>query len=370
MKALSNFVGKCFIVSFFMMFVEVSLAQDVEIVSYIGKNSPLYELEKSLAQDLSELSYLKDGNSLMPSTPRIGSYYLTVDTPTPPVLKSIGWNINDPSKIEIVCDDASDNGIMSAYTQHSFHVISTMLSSITSPQWKLTLPLSDGNDEEIFLNDGGLSCTVPTIKDENKYNVNINGDIYGILDFSCTLNGCEIHAASYRLSLELKPRIEYVKIYKIVQHPELQTYDVFFEAKYMGADYITIDIEEEYGSWLRTKTIYEPYLTNGICEQITAPYQAWISFSVRNNYGVDTYTVELGPYGEVINTDIFNPGNSQIADIRDQKQVKYIEVYDINGAFIDTFNSISDLNANLRKGVYILKEVYSSGIITTKKYVK
>ena len=108
------------------------------------------------------------------------------------VLRELGWNVKDRPSVEIVCDEAGDNGIMSAYSRHSFHIRSDNPASITNPQWSLSLPLADGGVEKLTLNDNGLSCTVPAIENEERYKINVNGDIYASLDFSCQSNGTMI----------------------------------------------------------------------------------------------------------------------------------------------------------------------------------
>ncbi|MBP2691707.1 MAG: T9SS type A sorting domain-containing protein [Muribaculaceae bacterium] len=190
--------------------------------------------------------------------------------------------------------------------------------------------------------------------------------IISILLFSANTSLAQTTDTRSDIQSDFKPQIEYVKILKIEQQTEQQTYDVYFEVKYSGADYITTEIEEEFSTWTRTEFIDEASPAKGVCQQITAPFKAWINFSVRNDYGFCTYTVEFDPYGKVVDTRI----TSDITDIMLSEQIKHVEVYNINGTSVGIFNSIPDSIAALAKGCYILRMVYASGKVTVKKFIK
>ena len=337
---------------------------------YISAEKNLYELEKTPGTDGSVLSYFKSDSSLMSFNPRKGAYYLRVDALTGSVLRELGWNVKDRPSVEIVCDEAGDNGIMSAYSRHSFHIRSDNPASITNPQWSLSLPLADGGVEKLTLNDNGLSCTVPAIENEERYKINVNGDIYASLDFSCQSNGTMIQAEPYRISLELKPRIEYVNIIQTIQYPERQTYDIQFEIKYYGSDRINIAVEE-YGSWLKNQHIREPFWTKCICKDITGPYSTWIDFFIRNDYGSDTYTVELGPYGELVDAYRLYDGYTSLKNVRPaiSNEPDYIEIYGVQGLYLGKYNCIEDARNYLKTGFYVIKEFYSDGTIKNIKQV-
>lgn len=171
--------------------------------------------------------------------------------------------------------------------------------------------------------------------------------------------------------MELKPRIEYVNIIQTIQYPERQTYDIQFEIKYYGSDRINIAVEEEYGSWLKNQHIREPFWTKCKCEQISAPFRAWTDFSVRNDYGSDTYTVELGPYGELVDAYRLYDGYTSLKNVRPAigYELDYIEIYSGQGLYLGKYNCIEDARSYLKKGFYVIKEFYSDGTIKNIKQV-
>lgn len=95
----------------------------------------------------------------------------------------------------------------------------------------------------ITLTDNKLSCSISAVGTDSKYD-NVNWNIYANLNFSCKINGKQINADPYRITSELKPRIEYVNVIKTIQHPEQQTYDIRFEIKYFESNQININVEE------------------------------------------------------------------------------------------------------------------------------
>ena len=337
---------------------------------YITKYDSLYELEKWPSYGGPVFSYLNDTTSLMSSSPQIGSYYLQIDSLTTNVLKAIGWEIPETPTVNIVCDDADDSGIMSAYTDHKFYVSSdnVNLDSIKSQIWKLSIPLSSGGEEVRNLANNVNSCTIPAIEDPEKYERNVNGDIYAYLDFSFVINGKVYLARKYRITFELMPTIVYAKILKIENSSSQPSFDAYYEVKYLGTDHITVSVEEEYGTWLKTKILREPYIAKGVCMNITAPFRSWIDFKVYNKYGSDIYTIELGPYGETINNpDIIQSGIEE--DNCDESPTKTVEVYNLQGALVGIYENLNDAKQSLGKGIFIIREILESGQIKTYKEI-
>lgn len=316
--------------------------------------------------------YLDDVNSLMGKVLQIGDYQLDVDEKTINILNELGWNMRPASQLRISSTDVPESGVTSAYTAHTFKIVSTNMD-ITSPRWELELPLKNGNKQVLNLTDKGLSCTVPSIQNESRYKVNMDGEIEAKLQFFGTINGNELGSEVYRLYLELKPIIEYAKVDNIVDNSPLDSYDVYYTVKYKGADKIKVSLEEEYNTQLRSRYYNEPYLLSGIVDHIMSPYYAWIDFIAENKYGKVVETIELGPYGEISSF-----GLPESIDINEQvthanmcdteSAVDKIEVYDVNGSKICEIEHISELGA--LNGFFILKHMKNGSLSNTTKMVQ
>lgn len=306
---------------------------------------------------------LNDKTSLMGPIFDVGSYSLQIDDKTMTVMKILGWNESPTTPIKIVCDELDDSGLASAYTSHIFRIEHDGVS-LQNPSWSLELPLGNGKSNILTLSDNNLSCKVPEIKDENIYKINQDGDIEGILRFTCKINGKTVTALPYRIYFELKPYIEEAVIERIVDNYPLSSYDAYYKVKYRGASSMTVSVEEEYGSKLKSSRVKEPYIGTGVIKAITAPYYAWMDFVVENKYGKITYTIELAPNGIVNPASLQSSSNYNHKSSVNLKEIENnlfdcYEVYDFKGLKIKTCSSKDELK-NL-KGFFVVK-CYSQGI--------
>ncbi len=198
--------------------------------------------------------------------------------------------------IEIVADDIDETGTASAYIAHTLRLKGAP-NGLTDPKWELLMPLKNGEMRVLGLNDDNLSCIVPAVADESLYDINADGDIHCTLSFSCTINGKTGEARDFAIFLSLKPSIDYVSITKIVDNSPYSSYDAYYEIQYHGAEMVVVSLEEEYGSFVNKWYVKEPHFASGVVDHITAPYHAWIDFTVENQYGKAAHTIELEPYG-------------------------------------------------------------------------
>ena len=153
-------------------------------------------------------------------------------------------------------------------------------------------------------------------------------------------------------------------IERIVDNYPLSSYDAYYKVKYRGASSMTVSVEEEYGSKLKSSRVKEPYIGTGVIKAITAPYYAWMDFVVENKYGKITYTIELAPNGIVNPASLQSSSNYNHKSSVNLKEIENnlydcYEVYDFKGLKIKTCSSKDELK-NL-KGFFVVK-CYSQGI--------
>lgn len=315
--------------------------------------------------------FLDDPNSLMGDRVSAGSYVLDVDNATQAILNDLGWDIKATPSIKIISDDVPDTGIASSYQEHNFRIENSE-SSLQSPTWAYRLPLADGSFKTINLPDNGLSCVTPAVDNPALYRINQDGDIEASLQFSCTVNGRKVQSAPFRLTLELKPFIEYAEITDIVDNSPYASYNVHYRVKYRGADKIKVSVEEEYSSKLKSCYIREPYIATGVADHITSPYYAWLDFSAENKYGKSVYTIELEPRGASWNkshsvSESTAGRHATAADV--QHDNERFEVYDVNGINLGTVTDLADIDRNSRKGLLIIKHLRDGITVRTFKLI-
>ena len=266
---------------------------------------------------------------------------------------------------EIACDEMPESGILSAYTQHGFY-IKTDIPAISSLGWSLTVPLKDGGAEDIILNkryaDRALSCIIGPFDDPSEYDITEDGLLEATLNFSGILTDGSTVSTTYDITLDFKPFIEYAVIERIEDEAPFPSYNAYYKIKYYGTDKIMVAVEEEYGSDIRVTYIYEPCIAYGCATHIKAPYKAWIDFVAENDYGKDTYTIELLPHGEVVNKveDIIN----ELSAVKPADG--NMEVYDIHGRKVADINDISEAHLLPVKGLVLIK----AGSLTKKMMIR
>lgn len=255
----------------------------------------IYAPSKYVANE--SLCYFDNENSLMSHSLSNGNISLAIDNKTVDVLNAIGWGtlIGEP---EIKCSDILDDGIGSSYSSHTF-TLSNQNESISNYDWKFFLKSREGNYELIS------ECTTPTftidkIEMANQYYINLNGDLEGMIQCDYTVNEIVISTNPFKLSLELKPSIISVDNLTITPTGKY-TFTPQFNVQYRGADYVTVEIEEEYNTTLRTYRFEEPFFAHITTGNITTLYYSWVTIIVSNKYGETYETLEFEPAYGILN---------------------------------------------------------------------
>lgn len=314
------------------------------------------------------LIYMDNPNSLMYYDAAVGDKVLQIDTTTIELLNAIGWDM--PTKdVEIIGEGIPNTGIASAYEPHTFTVRNHTGQQLSDIRWKFVLPLKDGKDDVIEQRDNTLDFSIPKISNVNKYNVNINGDIYGIIEFSAYANGMEVRDA-YRVSLELKPEIRSVNIISKTSHlaPYESSYDLDCVVEYVGCNQLLVQLEEEYSSILESQIVNEPFLAHINVETINGSYYAWLDITAQNKYGKDVYTIELPPYPDDSNHLVSNRVRKTVIS-GVTVDTERIEVFNLIGNKIVNLSDLSEIE-KLPCGIYILNKYHSGILVNQSKYIK
>ena len=318
-----------------------------------------YENTKSLV-------YLDNKQSLMHYSLDKNSTKLQIDSVTIKVLKKLGWNVVAPNvnNVKIKGSDIPESGITSAYTSHLFYIDGEGKDQINNTKWAFYLPTIDGKEALIKSEEGTRSFSIDKICNPEYYANNVNGGIYGKIIFTGQLNNTMINL-QYNVTLELKPSISKVTFVK-QNNGKDNSYDVVCKVDYKGSDYLYVTLEEEYGSSLRSQFVREPYLAHFVCNNITAPYYAWIDIKAENQYGSDVYTVELPPY--YTTRSLPNSISNKTRSLKNNNYTR-IKVYNSSGYYIKTIQKNTEIEA-LQPGIYLLEYIKEGSKIKTLKLVK
>lgn len=309
------------------------------------------------------LNYFDEDDSLMSYSLGQGNSVLTIDNKTLDVLRTIGWDLPE-TNLSIKCSDIGDDGIGSSYKSHEFYLDTS--ETISDYQWKFYLK---NKSEEFVEVSNGVSArfSIAKIDSTDNYFVNVNGDLEGKIECNYTIDGISYSATPFSVSLELKPIIHSINDLNIIKQDNYSFY-LTFTVNYTGADYLYLEVEEEYDSVLRSDRIDEPYLAHIKTGNISTLYYSWVTIEVSNQYGSTYQTLEfepdLGTY-RLINQE------KEVANISAtiENNILKTQIYNLNGVMI--FNGLpSDFNKhNLSSGLYLRKDLFESGEFNISKFI-
>lgn len=307
------------------------------------------------------LCYLDDTNSLMSYDIGKGSIYLDIDDKTYDILQSIGWNISS-SSLDIKCNDISDDGLGSSYTSHTF-TLSKGNESVTNYDWRFLL--KNKRQEYVQVSSGSSeNFTISKISSPEQYYVNVNGDLEGRIECNYTANGNKHYAKPFSLSLEMKPIINSIDNLLIINDNQFE-FSLMFNVQYTGAEYVSVEIEEEDNTCLRNYTFMEPYLAHVKTGRISNLCYSWVTIIASNKYGKTYETLDYSPLYGSLKKVKNNDGNCRIsfgAEI-----IRQIQIFDMNGNLIYIGPSDDFHKQIFQKGIYIKKELYENGKTKTSK---
>lgn len=307
-------------------------------------------------QDLS-LCCFDDQNSIMSYNIGQGNIDLAIDENTYDILRTIGWNLPQ-SGFSIKCNNISDNGIGSSYDAHVFSLLNGT-EDVSNHRWRFLLKSKLGDYTEVS---SGTSdtFTIPQISSPDQFYVNINGDLEGRIECDYTLNGVQYYATPFTLSLELKPIIRSVDNIAIVNNSEYEI-SLKFNVHYTGADYVSVEIEEEFNTTLRNYRFDEPYIAHIKTGNITNLYYSWITIIVSNKYGTVSETLEYAP---TFGAKAFStPLNIRLSS----PTVNEIRLYSVDGSLVFKGTLPEFLNQTFNPGIYLKQEIFDNGTFNTSK---
>lgn len=291
-------------------------------------------------QDVS-LCYFKEENSLMSHNLGQGNVYLQIDDDTIDVLKALGWNFPNQD-VNITCDNISENGIGSAYESHTF---SLSADNADSFDYVWNFYVKDMNQEFVGISSGDASTfKISKFQNTDSYYRNINGDIEGVVTCDYIEGGVHKSTNPFSVYLEVKPTIKLINDVKVIPVGDYEA-QVLFNATYLGADYITVEVEEEYDSAVRLERFDEPFIAHVQTGNISTLFYTWITVIANNKYGTMYETIEIEPQ--------FVKRKNRLRDSYTYDNNGNFVVYNINGDILYSGAKDDIESMNLPKGLYI-----------------
>ena len=316
---------------------------------YLQTNNRNYKVyAPKVFKPFSSLCFLEEDNTLMSYSIGEGNTFRYIDEKTIDILKTIGWEF-PITGLEIECLDSYGREKNSAYLSHSYK-LSKPNESIQSYSWKFSLRNKLGIYEQVSTGNGE-SFEIGAIENPENYYINNAGEVDGKIDCQYMIGEKSYNAVTYQFQLDLKPMILSIDNDLREDQPEmLFTYS--FDVRYIGSDHVDVEVTDENSFIRREFTFSQPQIAHIRIEKMDALFKNWVDVIVENKYGQDKQTIVIG-------------GNTGINSIENEAEDKYIQIYDLNGnpAFVGSKSQLSDL----KKGIYIQKEIEINGKVKTYK---
>ena len=155
---------------------------------------------------------------------------------------------------------------------------------------------------------------------------------------------------------DLKPSIIAIENLSVINEGDYAFY-LTFDVKYSGADYVTVEIEEEYDTTLRNYSFEQPDFAHVKTGNISNLYYSWVYVTVKNEYGLDSRTLEFAP----------SYGNASVSDTPLSAQTQKIQLYAIDGHIVFEGTPTDYSDKTFQPGIYIKKEVLNNGLYNISK---
>lgn len=259
--------------------------------------------------------------------------------------------------INIECPDIADKGTGSSYVAHTFCLAKTS-DNISRYEWTFMLRDISGNYVRVSTGNAP-QFTIDKISNHSNYHISSNGELEGRIECRYTENGKETDAIPFHFSLGLKPII--ISIDNVeVNRFENNSFTVSLDVEYDGADYIFLEVEEEYSSSLRNYMFEQPYLAHMTSGKISSLYYSWVTVLVTNEYGRAEHTIEFEPtYCAGIEDNV-----STLVNDNDK-----IQIFRLDGIMVFDGDRKSLTSAIIPAGTYIVRELKENGAIETAKRI-
>ncbi len=155
---------------------------------------------------------------------------------------------------------------------------------------------------------------------------------------------------------DLKPSIIAIENLSVINEGDYAFY-LTFDVKYSGADYVTVEIEEEDNTSLRNYRFEQPDFAHVKTGNITTLNYSWVYVTVNNEYGSDRKTLEFAP----------SYGNASVSDTSLSAQTQKIQLYAIDGHIVFDGTPTDFSDKTFQPGIYIKKEVLDNGLYNISK---
>lgn len=201
--------------------------------------------------------------------------------------------------INITGTDISEEGNGCAYVSHTFY-LEGATTDVTTCEWTFKLKDKSGQYAAVSTRTES-SFTIDAIDNPDSYFVSLHGEMDGLIECSCTVSGESVALTPLAISLDLKPQIVSISNLRKEFSDDYSFY-LHFDLEYLEAQYVTIEIEEEYNPYVSSTPIKEPSVAHIKTPLISGLHNSWVNVLLENKYGETEKMMHFKP--EYVDTNI------------------------------------------------------------------
>lgn len=180
-----------------------------------------------------------------------------------------------------------------------------------------------------------------------------------MIECDYAINGKKYKAHPFNFVLDLKPAILSIDNLKKIESGDSCFY-LMFDVMYLGADYVVVEVEEEFDSVLRTERFDEPDCAQARTGNISSLYYSWVTVYVKNQYGEACETFEFEP------SDTGYAGIDSPLDYRDNT----VEIFNLQGVKVFEGTESEFINSDFVAGIYLKATTTPAATRKTTKILK
>ena len=259
--------------------------------------------------------------------------------------------------VKIKSADIHDGGVASSYISHSFE-LDTNGEAISSYNWSFSLKEESGDWTSVADSEKPI-FTIDRISSPQDCYVRLDGTLEGLIECDYAIDGKKYKAQSFNLVLDLKPSIISIDNLKKVESGDSCFY-LMFDVRYIGADYIMVEVEEEFDAVVRFERFDEPDYAQARTGNISSLYYSWVTVSVKNQYGEAFETIE------------FEPSDTGYADIDSPLDGREnpVKIYNLYGVKVFEGMEQDFINSDFAAGIYLKATTNPAATLKTTKILK
>lgn len=263
---------------------------------FVGKKTTEYKMySPSDFRQRESLVYLDNPMSLMHYGLGTGDRNFKIDNTTVSLMNQIGWDIPMSIDGQIVCDDASEDGSISAFSSHKFKLLLEKSANIEKYDWEFSLFNHEGMPVTLATSNRE-TFNISRIDNPSDYQESDSGELRAEVKLTVIIDNQKFEVTPLQLKLSQKPHFSLIALVKTKFDGEGR-YDANFGITCHGTNEFSVNVME----WSNPYYKVIDHETKGnnhthiIIPKLDASDNVDLDFVANNSYGSTIVSRTIDP---------------------------------------------------------------------------